>query len=114
MDTPEAKKAYGRTLLCKNPLKAPVVEKKEEKKPEKKAEKKEEKKEDDAEAEIEAEKKKVDKLTLLPPSKMELDKMKRAFLNNKDKEDAMNKFWEEYDPEGYSIWKLEYELPNSV
>ena len=34
-------------------------------------------------------------------------------MNNKDKEDAMNKFWEIYDPEGYSIWWLEYQnLPS--
>lgn len=107
MDTPEAKKAYGRTLLCKNPLKAPVCEKKEEKKPEKK----EKKPKNDEVEEEPKEEKKIDKLTLLPPSKMDLDAMKRAYLNNKDKEDAMNKFWEGYDPEGFSIWRLEYELP---
>jgi glutathione S-transferase len=41
METAEAKKAYGRTILCKSPLKAPVAPKKEE---EKKVEKKEAKK----------------------------------------------------------------------
>ena len=45
----------------------------------------------------------------LPPSKLELEVFKRAFLNNKDKEDAMKKFWELYDPEGYSLWHLEYQ-----
>ena len=30
-------------------------------------------------------------------------------MNNKDKEDAMKKFWEVYDPEGYSLWRLEYD-----
>ena len=34
-------------------------------------------------------------------------------MNNKDKEDAMKKFWEIYDPAGYSIWWLEYQnLPS--
>ena len=45
----------------------------------------------------------------LPPSKLELETFKRSFLNNKDKEDAMNKFWEIYDPEGYSLWWVEYQ-----
>ena len=34
---------------------------------------------------------------------------KRSFLNNKDKADAMKKFWEIYDPEGYSLWWVEYQ-----
>lgn len=36
-------------------------------------------------------KKKQNPLDLLPPSKLELETFKRAFLNNKDKEDAMKK-----------------------
>lgn len=112
METEEAKKAYGRTLLCKNtPLKVPVIEKKkEEKKPEKKQEKKKEQKEEEEEA-PKKEEKKVNPLDLLPPSPLVLENFKRAFLNNKDKEDAMKKFWEEYDPNGYSIWRIEYPLP---
>ena len=30
-------------------------------------------------------------------------------MNDKDKVDAMNKFWEIYDPEGYSLWWMEYQ-----
>jgi len=55
----------------------------------------------------------VNPLDELPPSKLELESFKRAFLNNKDKEDAMKKFWEIYDPEGYSLWWVEYQnLPS--
>ena len=107
-ETEEVKKVYGKILLCNQPLKPFIQEQKEEKKPEKKQEKKPEKKPEEGE-EPPKEKKKVNPLDLLPPSKLELETFKRAFLNNKDKEDAMKKFWEIYDPEGYSLWRLEYQ-----
>ena len=106
-ETEEVKKVYGKILLCNQPLKPYISEeKKEEKKHEvKKPEKKDEKPEEPPK---EKEKKK-NPLDELPPSKLELETFKRAFLNNKDKEDAMNKFWEIYDPEGYSLWWVEYQ-----
>ena len=107
-ETEEVKKVYGKILLRNQPLKPFIQEQKEEKKPEKKQEKKPEKKPEEGE-EPPKEKKKVNPLDLLPPSKLELETFKRAFLNNKDKEDAMNKFWEIYDPEGYSLWWVEYQ-----
>ena len=109
-ETEEVKKVYGKILLCNQPLKPYICEeKKEEKKhEEKKPEKKHEEKNQE-EPPKEKEKKKVNPLDELPPSKLELETFKRAFLNNKDKEDAMNKFWEIYDPEGYSLWWVEYQ-----
>jgi elongation factor 1-gamma len=107
-ETEEVKKVYGKILLCNQPLKPFIQEQKEEKKPEKKQEKKPEKNPEEGE-EPPKEKKKVNPLDLLPPSKLELEVFKRAFLNNKDKEDAMKKFWEIYDPEGYSLWWVEYQ-----
>ena len=108
-ETEEVKKAYGKILLCNQPLKPFIKEEKQEKKPEKKPEKHDETKKE----EPPKEKKKVNPLDELPPSKLELESFKRAFLNNKDKEDAMNKFWEIYDPEGYSLWWVEYQnLPS--
>ena len=108
-ETEEVKKVYGKILLCNQPLKPFIKEEKQEKKPEKKPEKHEETKKE----EPPKEKKKVNPLDELPPSKLELESFKRAFLNNKDKEDAMNKFWEIYDPEGYSLWWVEYQnLPS--
>ena len=108
-ETEEVKKVYGKILLCNQPLKPYICEeKKEEKKhEEKKHEKKHEEKSE--EPPKEKEKKKTNPLDELPPSKLELETFKRAFLNNKDKEDAMNKFWEIYDPEGYSLWWVEYQ-----
>jgi len=108
-ETEEVKKVYGKILLCNQPLKPFVKEEKQEKKPEKKPEKHDDTKKE----EPPKEKKKVNPLDELPPSKLELESFKRAFLNNKDKEDAMNKFWEIYDPEGYSLWWVEYQnLPS--
>ena len=105
-ETEEVKKVYGKILLCNQPLKPYICE---EKKEEKKHEEKKHEKKDEKPEEPPKEKKKVNPLDELPPSKLELETFKRAFLNNKDKEDAMNKFWEIYDPEGYSLWWVEYQ-----
>ena len=105
-ETREVKKTYGKIILCNQPLKQFICEKKEVKK---KEENEKEKKKEAPKEEKKEEKKKVNPLDLLPPSKLELETFKRAFLNNKDKEDAMKKFWEVYDPEGYSLWWLEYQ-----
>ena len=120
INTPEADKVYGKIILCNSPLKPPVIEKKmvdqgkKGKKDNKDESKKENKKVDDDEKEDEdgdpmPKKKKENPLDLLPPSKLELESFKREFLNNKDIQDRMKKFWEIYDPEGYSLWKLEYQ-----
>jgi len=108
LNTPEVDKVYGKILLCNQPLKPFISEKKEEKK-----DKNEDKpKEKNEEKEVKKPPKK-NPLDELPPSPLELETFKRAFLNNKDKEDAMKKFWEIYDPQGYSIWWLEYQnLPS--
>ena len=105
-ETEEVKKVYGKILLCNQPLKPYISE---EKKEEKKHEVKKPEKIDEKQDEPPKEKKKVNPLDELPPSKLELETFKRAFLNNKNKEDAMNKFWEIYDPEGYSLWWVEYQ-----
>ena len=117
LNTPETDKVYGKVLLCNQPLKPFIAEKKEEKHQDKgkkgnegKDKKDNAKKQEAAEEPApEKQKKKQNPLDLLPPSKLELETFKRAFLNNKDKEDAMKKFWEVYDPEGYSLWRLEYD-----
>jgi len=37
-----------------------------------------------------------------------LDVFKKDFLNTPDKKGAMERFWKAYDPEGYSIWTVQY------
>ena len=110
--TEEVKKVYGKILLCNQPLKPFIKEEPKEKVKEdhgKKGGKQETPKEAPKEEAPKEKEKKKNPLDELPPSKLELETFKRAFLNNKDKADAMKKFWEIYDPEGYSLWWVEYQ-----
>ena len=130
MNSKEAIKAYGRTVLCKTPMK-PFAGKVNKNKAENE---KKEKKEDKAE---EKEKNKKDKnkqqkekepyvpgllelprfnikeiennpLDSLSPSKFDLSKFKNEFLNSSDKKSSINNFWTIFDKDGYSIWYIEY------
>ena len=116
MNTPEAIKAYGKTILCKIPVKPfleKIIDKKENnKKGVNNKEKNTQKKENEEQINQNVKsKKEINPLELLPPSKFNLDEFKRSFLNNKNKAEAITKFWEEFDPEGYSFWWLEYQNP---
>ena len=151
MNTPEAIKAYGRTILCKNIMKpfSGVINRnktneenkednknKEENKKGKKDKKdknekgkndnnqKEKTKEDKKEKEEKVEEPYVPGLLEVPryniiqiepnpldslsPSKFDLEKFKPEFLKNSNKKSAMKIFWKNYDPEGYSLWYIEY------
>src|SRR5947209_15042680 len=91
-----------------------IAPKKEEKKKEPKQEqsKKEAKKAKEIEPEDEEEEKPApqpkSKLDFLPPSPFVLDEWKRFYSNNKTRPDAINWFWEHFDPKGYSIWRVDY------
>ncbi|KAI8340541.1 hypothetical protein BC941DRAFT_417521 [Chlamydoabsidia padenii] len=103
--------------LCDVALKyvAPKKEKKETKKQEA-APKKEKKKEVAAADEEEAPKpapKPKSKLDLLPPSKFIMDEWKRMYSNN-DADVSMKWFWEHHDPEGYSLWKVDYKYNDEL
>ncbi|KAI7848551.1 hypothetical protein BDC45DRAFT_305730 [Circinella umbellata] len=52
-------------------------------------------------------------LDLLPPSPLKLDEWKRMYSNN-DTDVAMKWFWENFDPEGYSIWKVDYKYNDEL
>ena len=120
MNTKECIKAYGKTILCKTPVKPPIekinIRKDKEKDKEKnkgninknKKEEKGEKPNNNNEIKT---KKETNPLDLLPPSKFNLDEFKRSFLNNKNKAEAIKNFWEQFDPEGYSFWWMEYQNP---
>ena len=91
MNSQEAIKAYGRTLLCKKQLK-PMDIKIEKNNNKNKKENIKEK----------------NSLDLLPPSKFDIKKFKKEFFENKNKKNVMEKFWKEFDNKGYSLWLLEY------
>ena len=137
MNSPEAIKAYGRTISCKNILKpfSGVINKnkgnedklKEENKKENKGKKqKQDKNQEENKKEVKEKEKEPyvpgllevprfnikeienNPLDSLPESKFDLGKFKSDFLNNSNKKSAMKNFWKNYDPEGYSLWYIEY------
>ena len=137
MNSPEAIKAFGRTILCKNILKpfSGVINKnkgnedklKEENKKENKGKKqKQDKNQEENKKEVKEKEKEPyvpgllevprfnikeienNPLDSLPESKFDLGKFKSDFLNNSNKKSAMKNFWKNYDPEGYSLWYIEY------
>ena len=118
MNTKECIKAYGKTILCKTPVK-PFINKininKEKNKGNninnnKKNEKEQKSNNNNNETKT---KKEINPLDALPPSKFILEDFKRSFLNNKNKSEAIKNFWESFDPEGYSFWWMEYQNPPS-
>ena len=151
MNTPEAIKAYGKTVLCKNIVKpfTGVInrnkqsdENKKENKDDNKNKKgnknnkdnkkdnkgKKNKNEENKKEPAKQEEKKEEPyvpsilelprfntkpiennpLDALPPSKFDLEKFKPEFIKNTNKKSAMKNFWKNYDPEGYSLWYIEY------
>ena len=47
-------------------------------------------------------------MDLLPPSPLNLDEWKRVYSNKDTRKEAIPWFWEHYDPEGYSMYFLDY------
>ncbi|KAI8646842.1 hypothetical protein BD408DRAFT_409302 [Parasitella parasitica] len=115
---PTFKKFLGDVTLCETPLKFTPPKKEEKKKAAapKEAPKKKEaapKAEADAEEEAKPAPKPKSKLDLLPPSKFIMDAWKREYSNN-DTKDAIKWFWENFDQEGYSIWKVDYKYNDEL
>lgn len=113
---PEVVKVLGRPRLCEKrwPLAEPVAApKKEEKKPEKKAEAPKKKKDDDEDDDDKPEPPKKDdakaELESLPPSPFNFFDFKTLITNAKDKKEAVDTFWQQFDANGYSLWFIEYE-----
>ncbi|KAI8052287.1 hypothetical protein BDF22DRAFT_687469 [Syncephalis plumigaleata] len=59
-------------------------------------------------------KKPKSKLELLPPTSFNLEEWKRFYSNNDTKPTAMNWFWENFDAEGYSIWRVVYKYNDEL
>jgi len=100
MESEEAINVYGRTILCKSPLK-PFIENENNEN------------ENNENENNEDENKNKNPLDNLPPSDFDLTSFKRIFIYSNDKIEELESFWEEFDEEGYSLWYMEYEnLPN--
>jgi elongation factor 1-gamma len=108
---PEFTSRIGNVKFAQKALKPILAEKKEEVKaaPVKAAAKPTPKDDDDEEAEKKPSGK--NPLDLLPPSKFVLPDFKTFFVNLGDKKatDGMKHFFENYDPEGYSLWFTHYD-----
>ena len=50
----------------------------------------------------------------MPPSSFILDEWKRVYSNNDTRPTAIDWFWEHFDPEGYSIWRVDYKYNNEL
>lgn len=69
---------------------------------------------DDEEDDIPKEKKVAHPLSLLPKSKMVLDEWKRCYSNEETRETALPWFWEHYDAEEWSLWKVAYKYNDEL
>jgi elongation factor 1-gamma len=112
------KKVAGEVTLCAKmevyDAKKFAAPKEEKPKKEKKEEKpKEDNLEDIAAAEAKEEAKKKNPLDELPPSPFVLDAWKRFYSNN-DEKDSIKYFWENYDPKGFSLWKVDYKYNDEL
>jgi len=100
---PQVVKRIGNIKLAQKTFK-PILAAKEEKKAAAPV-KKEEKKTEDAPA-----KKEENPLDSLPPSKFDLYNFKTLFVNSPDRRgEGMKFFFENYDPEGYTIYFIHYD-----
>lgn len=100
MQTPEAIEAYGRIILCKKPIKPLNIKIDRSKRMELLKNLKD--------------KKEKNKLDFLPPSSFNLENFKNEFFEEKgNKDKIMEKFWEKFDPKGYSLWWMEYKNLNT-
>jgi len=123
INQPNVKAVVGDFKLCTEALKfdpnrkvnvAPA--KPEGKKQEKKEKPKKEKKEDleaVAAAEEKAKSKEKNPLDLLPPSPFIMDEWKRFYSNNEEPA-SCKWFWEHFDPEGYSMWRVSYKYNDEL
>ncbi|CCC69224.1 hypothetical protein NCAS_0C02340 [Naumovozyma castellii] len=78
------------------------------------AEKKKAEKKPEAAAEAPAEKKPKHPLELLGRSTFVLDEWKRKYSNEDTRPVALPWFWEHYNPEEYSLWKVEYKYNDEL
>ncbi|RIA92214.1 hypothetical protein C1645_723568 [Glomus cerebriforme] len=117
INQPAFKKVMGDVTLADVAVEYTAPKKDKPKKEQKEQPKKETKpKETDVEAEEEEKPapKPKSKLDSLPPSSFVLDEWKRVYSNNDTRPTAVDWFWEHFDPEGYSIWRVDYKYNDEL
>jgi elongation factor 1-gamma len=69
---------------------------------------------DEADAAVAAEPKFVDPFAAMPAGKFNMDAFKRVYSNEDTLTKALPYFWENFEPENYSIWYGEYKFPEEL
>lgn len=111
--SPYCKESYGHFKYAEKALEPPKKQKAE--KPKKEAAKPAKKAEKPAESEEPApEKKAKHPLEALGKSTFVLDEWKRQYSNEDTRPVALPWFWEHYNPEEYSIWKVDYKYNDEL
>jgi elongation factor 1-gamma len=87
---------------------------KKEEKPKKEAPKPAAKEEDDEEPDVKPEPKAKHPLEALPKPTLVLDEWKRQYSNNDTRPVAMPWFWQNYKPEEYSLWLVDYKYNDEL
>ncbi|GBC00258.1 hypothetical protein RclHR1_00380026 [Rhizophagus clarus] len=115
INQPAFKKVLGDVTLAEVALEyTPPKKEKKEKEPKKEKETKPKEVDVEEEEEEKPAPKPKSKLDLLPPSPLNLEEWKRVYSNNDTRPTAINWFWEHYDPEGYSIWRVDYKYNDEL
>jgi len=117
INQPAFKKVLGDVTLADVAVEYTPPKKEKKEQPKKEQSTKEAKpKEVDVEAEDEEKPapKPKSKLDSLPPSSLNLDEWKRFYSNNDTRPTAIDWFWEHFDPEGYSIWRVDYKYNDEL
>jgi len=88
----------------------PEVKEKEKEKPKEQPKPKPKKEDDDDDLDDleKPEKPKPNPLDLLPPSKFIMDEWKRIYSNEDTRKTALPWLWQNFDPEGYTLWFADY------
>ncbi|PRP80070.1 glutathione S-transferase domain-containing protein [Planoprotostelium fungivorum] len=119
VNQPQFKAVAGEFTICekkespREPVKkeAPKKEAAPAKKPAAKKDDDDEEKEENFEDD---EPKKKNPLDFLPPSKFNLEEWKRVYSNTDTRKEAIPWFWQNYDPQGFSLWYGEYKYNDEL
>ncbi|KAA8907614.1 hypothetical protein TRICI_004905 [Trichomonascus ciferrii] len=108
------KEKLGAIEFIDEPVKYVPPKKEDKKKEEKKEEKKKEEKPAAPPAPPAEKKPAPHPLAALGPAKMPIDQWKRTYSNEETRETALPWFWENYDPEEWSLWKVAYKYNDEL
>jgi len=69
---------------------------------------------EDMDSELPEKPKEKNPLDLLPPTTFNLEDWKRFYSNNDARPTSIDYFWKNFDPAGYSIWRIDYKYNDEL